>query len=200
MQTFYTNVWILQLGQLLLSWKMLENLFGEHHPPRPPFNYGHDWNVKHHKNSYQHLKRELQKNCSKIAIYRTSIGIFSDDGFLLKTNSDFALSIFVGRKNFHLWFSIMKLAMHTLSAKSFLIWYISMEIFLGWYADWIMENICRLIHNTIRFFLGSKKKTRLWKGAKTCWRISKASDSIRNENFGNFFPILLRFALLFWKI
>ena len=79
-------------------------------------------------------------------------------------------------------------------AKSFLIWYISMEIFLGWYADWIMENICRLIHNTIRFFVGVKKKTRLWKGAKTCWRISKASDSIRNENFGNFFPYLASFC------
>ena len=60
-----------------------------------------------------------------------------------------------------------------------------------------MENICRLIHNTIRFFWGSKKRRGFEKEQKTCWRISKASDSIRNENFGNFFPILLRFALLF---
>ena len=143
------------------------------------------------------ISLELQKIASKLQ-YWTSIGIFQKMGFCWK-RIPILLYWYFWKKNFHLWFSIMKLDMYTLSAKSFLIWYISMEIFLGWYADWIMENICRLIH-TIRFFWGRVKKTRLWKGAKTCWRISKASDSIRNENFGNFFLSCFLLLCFFEKL
>ena len=155
MQTFYTNVWILHLGQLLLSWKMLQHC-----------------NIGLVLEFFQMMGFYWKR--IRILLYR----------YLLEEKI-FSFAIFYNEVSY---------------AHSFCKIFPSMEIFLGWYADWIMENICRLIHNTIRFFLGSKKKTRLWKGAKTCWRISKASDSIRNENFGNFFPILLRFALVFWKI
>ena len=84
--------------------------------------------------------------------------------------------------------------MHTLSAKSFLIWCISMEIFLGWYADWIMENICRLIHNTIRFFWGSKKRQGFEKEQKLVGEYQKqaiASEMKTLETFSLFCFVLL---------